>query len=250
MCLLRASVCRRSCDTPVHQRNLPRITQCLIQKAARARRVAEIPIGEGQLYSTLRSITHAHEEKCSVVGVGFGPSCQQQFIACCCTFRLDCSSFGVTLCSEDLCISGPIFRIVGAFEQRLDERASKIKLSEGESDLGAMAASWYMGGQYHIEFGKDLFRTLQSASAHRVHSPFEQQLGTRDWRYAVICIKCGGIADFGRVPFIHFRQQSCERAERVNAGIILRKFFTQNQCLTIVSSRLEQRGSFDVNLLR
>ena len=97
------------------------------QKTARAWRVAELPIRRSKLDSELRAVADAHEEGRRVVGIGFGPSREQQFILCCCTFRFARGRFVLTTRGQDLRIDGAILGIVGDFEQRRDERGSDVQ---------------------------------------------------------------------------------------------------------------------------
>ena len=60
----------------------------------------------------------------------------------------------------------------------------------------------------------------------------------------MVRIERGGIADFGRRPFIHFREQRRERPQRMNPGLVFRQSFAQIQRLAILSRRLQQRGAF------
>ena len=154
-------------------------TRCALRsalaKAARAGRVAEFPIGPGQVDSTLRPVAEAHEERRGMVGIGFGPSRQQRLVGRGCTFRF-ARSFAVTACGQDLRVDRAIFRIVGDFEQRLDERRGDVQLSAGERHLGAMASSRNVRRQNRVELGEDRFRTIKIAVAHSAHAPFEEQL--------------------------------------------------------------------------
>ena len=232
----------------LHRRNLLRVAQRLGQKTARAGCVAEFPIGQGQLDRTLRSVADAHEEGCRMVGIGFGPSRQQQLIGCSGTFRFD-RSFAVATRGQDLRVGRAIFRIVRDLEQRRDERHRDVQLSARERHLGAMSSSRNMRGQDRVEFGEDRLRTIQIAAAHRAHAPFEQQLAARERRHAIVGIERGCIAGFCRYPLTHFRQQRRERAKRVNPRIVLRQSFAQNQRVLVSSRRLQQRRPFEVDLV-
>ena len=65
----------------------------------------------------------------------------------------------------------------------------------------------------------------------------------------IIRIERGRIAGFGRCPLIHLRQERCERAERMDPTIVDYQTLAQNPRLAIVSGRLEERRSCDVDLL-
>ena len=65
----------------------------------------------------------------------------------------------------------------------------------------------------------------------------------------IIRIERGRIAGFGRCPLIHLRQERCERAKRMDPTIVVRQPLAQNQRLTVVSGRLEERRSCDVDLV-
>ena len=114
-----------------------------------------------------------------MVGVGFGPSSEQQLIRCCGTFRF-ARRFAVTTRGEDLCIGRTIFRIVGDCEQRRDQRYSDVQLPAGERHLGAMPSARNMRRQHGVECYENRLRTIKLAAAHRAHTPFEEQLAARE----------------------------------------------------------------------
>ena len=238
-----------SCHARRQHRDLLRVTQCPGQKAARARRVAEFPVGQGELDRALRSVADAHEEGRRVVGIGFGPSRQQQLVRCSGTFRFACR-LAVAARGQNLRINRAIFRIVRDFEQRHDQRHRAVQLSARERHFGAMSSSRNVRGQDCVEFDEDRFRAVQIAVAHRAHAPLEQQLAARQWRDAIIRVERRCIAGFGGDPSIHFRQQRRERAKRMKPGIVLRQSLAQNQRVLLYRPcRLQQRRLFGINLV-
>ena len=99
----------------MHRQGLLRAVLCLDQKCTGAGCVAEFPIDQGQLDRPLRSVADAHEEGCGVVGIGFGPSRQQQLVGCSGTFRF-ARSFAVTARGQDLRVN--VRRYSGSSEIR------------------------------------------------------------------------------------------------------------------------------------
>ena len=184
-----------------------------------------------------------------MVGIGFGPTRQQQLVRCSGTFRF-APSFAVATRGQDLRVDGAVFRIIRGLEQRRDERQRDVRLSARERHFGAMSSSRNMRGQDGVELAEDRLRTIQIGTAHRAHAPFEQQLAARERRHAIVGIERGRVAGFGGFPSIHFRQERRERAKRVKPGIVLRQSLAQDERLAISAGRLKQRRLFGVNLGR